>query len=340
MKLTEIWLLEVPLMKTRICWGIMGTGGIAKAFAEALKQSNDAKLLAIGSRTKQSAEDFGVALGIPRRYGSYEEIAADPDIDIMYIATPHPFHKNNTLLSLQAGKAVLCEKPFAINAQEADEMIRYARDKHLFLMEAMWSRFFPLMFEMKKILEEGIIGIPQILTADFGIHPRYDPKGRFFNLALGGGALLDVGVYLVSLASMILGVPSKINSFASFSKTGVDEQSAIILSYPDGQMAILHASLLARTPREATIVGSDGQLRIHSPCWFPNSMSIKGTKKGNKLVELPYEGTGYHYEAEEAMRNIRSNKLESDIMPLDETLQIMQTLDDIRTQWGLHYPSE
>jgi len=331
-------------MAEKIRWGILGTGAIAKKFAEGLKLLDDAELAAVGSRTQQSADAFGDAFRVLHRHASYEGLVSDADVDVIYVATPHSLHKDNTILCLEAGKPVLCEKPFAINAREAEEMVRCARERKLFLMEAMWSRFFPIMFKVRELLQGEVIGEPRMLTADFGFRAKMDPETRLFNPALGGGALLDVGVYPVSLSSMIFGTPTRIAGMAHLGDMGVDEQAAIILGFPGGELAVLHTAIRTRTPQEAIIMGTDGHVRIHSAWWHPTRMTVTGFGKKEaaspEVVELPYEGNGYHYEATEVMQCLHAGKRESNVIPLDETLAIMRTLDEIRTQWGLKYPME
>jgi dihydrodiol dehydrogenase / D-xylose 1-dehydrogenase (NADP) len=261
-------------------------------------------------------------------------------VDVVYVATPHTFHKENSLLSLRAGKAVLCEKPFAINTSEAEEVIKFARDKKLFLMEAMWTRFFPLIKKLRQILTDGVIGELKMITADFGIQRNFDPEHRLFNPELGGGALLDVGIYPVSLASMFLGTPKRITSIANLSETGIDEQSAIILGYDQRQLAVLYTAVIIETPIEMILIGTEGRIRIHSPMYVPTRFTLSLRGKKDEVVEMPLEGNGYNYEAAEVMCCLREGKLESKIMPLDETLSVMKTLDQIRAQWGLRYPME
>lgn len=222
---------------TRTRWGIIGTGNIASQFARGLALLDDAELVAVGSRTAESAHEFGERFGARTRHASYADLASDPDVDAVYIATPHPLHLENTLLGLEAGKAVLCERPFAINAHQAEVMIATARKRGVFLMEAMWTRFLPHMVRLREIVASGAIGELRMLQADFGFRTSFNPQGRLFDPALGGGALLDVGIYPISLASMLLGTPTRVTSMAHLGATGVDEQSAIILGYGGGQLA-------------------------------------------------------------------------------------------------------
>jgi len=323
-----------------IRWGILGTGRIAKTFAQGLAVLPDAELVAVGSRSQSAADAFGDEFRVPHRHASYVALADDPDVDVVYVATPHSLHRENSRLCLQAGKAVLCEKPFAINAAQAEEVIALARKKRLFLMEAMWTRFLPVLVRVRELLAEGAIGEVRLLNADFGFSATFDPRGRLFDPHLGGGALLDVGVYLVSLASMVFGPPVRIASMAHLGRTGVDEQAAAILGYERGQLAVLTTAVRTSTPQEAILMGTGGQMRIHSQWWHPTTLTLALEGREEEVIYLPFEGNGYHYEAAEVMDCLRSGRLESDVMPLDETLAIMETMDQMRAQWGLRYPME
>jgi dihydrodiol dehydrogenase / D-xylose 1-dehydrogenase (NADP) len=327
-------------MTDKIRWGILSTGRIAKQFAEGLSVLSDAEIAAVGSRAQETADAFGDKYGVPHRHASYEALAADPDVDVIYIGTPHPFHKDNAILSLEAGKAVLLEKPFTINAGEAKEVIALARKKGIFLMEAMWSRYIPIIVKLRELLAEGAIGEVRMLTADLGFRSEFDPKSRLFNPELGGGALLDVGIYPISFASMVLGTPSRIVSMAHLGQTGVDEQAGVVFGYEGGQLAILHTALQTSTAIEATVMGTRGKIRVHSPWFYGTTLTLSIEERDDEIISLPYEGNGYNFEAAEVMRCLREGKLESDVMPLDETLAIMQTLDTIRTQWEFKYPME
>ncbi len=321
-------------MNVKIRWGILGAGKIARQFAAGLQHLPDAKLMAVGSRTAESANAFGNQFEISHRHASYEALVSDPDVDVIYVATPHSCHQANTMLALAAGKAVLCEKPFTLTAREAEEMITFARTKKLFLMEAMWTRCFPLMGKLRELLAAKPMGEIQMLTADFGFRAEYQEEERLFNPAMGGGALLDVGVYPVSLASMIFGTPTRIASHAKLGKTGVDEEAAILLSHSQGQLAVLSTAIRLETAQEAIIMGRAGRIRIHSPWWRPTTMTLTREGCNDETMEFPFTGNGYQFEAAEVMRCLRAGELESRLMPLDETLLIMRTLDAIRVQWG------
>ena len=358
-----------------INWGILGTGYIAQEFARGLRMLPDAKLLAVGSRKLETAQKFANQFQISRAYQSYEELVADKDIDIVYIATPNIAHKDNCILCLEAGKAILCEKPFTLNAKDARDVIELARHKKLFCMEAMWMRFIPLIPKVREMINDGVIGDIKMVTADFGLQIAVDENDRRFNPNLGGGALLDIGIYPISLAFYLLGKPSNIVSQVTLGKTQVDEQSSLIFQYANGQLATLYSSFLTNTPNEVIIMGTQGQLRIHAPIYRPDQLSIQTfpalstTTSSNsqpswkltlkqmalfkksyhylsrfihkpKKIVIPYQGNGYQYEAAEAMNCLRTGKMESQTMSLDETLTILETMDTLRTQWGVKYPNE
>lgn len=324
----------------KVRWGILGTGAIARQFVEGLNSLPEAEVLAVGSRSEASAAEFADEREIPRRYASYDDLAADPDVDVVYVATPHPFHADNAELCLEAGKAVLCEKPFTLNAAEAERIVWLARDRGLFLMEGMWTRFFPLMEKLRRLVSDGAIGEVRMLNVDFGFRADLDPASRLFDPKLGGGALLDVGVYCVSLASMVLGKPSRTVGLSHLGETGVDEQASVVLEHEGGSLSNLSIGIRTATPQEVTIMGTDGYLRVHSPWWRPTSLTISRPGEGTETVEAPVSGNGFNYEAAEVMRCLEAGATESEIMPLDETLSVMRTMDGVRAAWGLRYPGE
>jgi len=321
-------------------WGILGAGRIAGVFAQGLANLPDAELLAVGSRSQGNADAFGARYGVPRRYPSYDELAADPDVDAIYIATPHVLHAPNSLLCLRAGKAVLCEKPFTINAREAETVIAEARERGVFLMEAMWTRCLPHMETLRGLLADGAIGEPRLLNASFGFRTGFDRHSRLFDPALGGGALLDVGVYTISLASMIFGTPRDVGGAATLGETGVDEQAAAVLSYEDGQLAALNFAIRTATPHEAVLCGSEGTIRIEPPWWAPSSVRLSRPGAEDQVFAPAAIGNGYAHEALEVQRCLREGRTESQIMPLDETVSIMRTMDRLRELWGVCYPGE
>ena len=261
--------------KQIIHWGILGTGVIAHRFAADFVHVTDGKLLAVGSRSREKAQAFGNRFAIPRRHGSYRDLAFDPALHAVYIATPASVHKENIELCLQAGKAVLCEKPLTVNVKEAEEVIALARRNRVFLMEAMWTRFLPLIVRLRELLGQRVIGEIRHAMADLGSRVMFDPGSRVYSAELGGGALLQKGVYLLSLLSMILGPPTTIKSLSVLAKTGVDEDTGILLGYPTGCVAMLWCSVGIRSMRRCAIVGTKGQLIIHDPIICPSSLSLR-----------------------------------------------------------------
>lgn len=333
----------------------------------------DAKLQAVASRTADRAEKFARAFNAERGYGSYEELCADPEIDAVYIATPHHRHRDDCLLCIEKGKPVLCEKPFTVNAAEAREIAARAQAKKVFCMEAMWMRFLPLIQEAKNQIRRGAIGEPRALLADFGYPTPYDPTNRFFNPELGGGALLDRGVYGISLAYFLFGAPSGVSGAAGKAPTGVDEQSVCTLTYPDGKIALLYAALRVRSTNTATIVGTRGRLTLTEPFFAPAHLRLlpydepqphsgdddnsgggglaarlkqnpgavalyRAAKKlmggGESVITRPATGNGYNYEAAEVGRCLHAGLIESPIMPLEETVAIMEVMDELRSRWS------
>ncbi|GIP59798.1 Gfo/Idh/MocA family oxidoreductase [Paenibacillus woosongensis] len=323
-----------------IRWGIMGTGWIAEKFAADLTHVSNGEGMAVGSRTLNSANQFAAKFNIPRAYGSYEELVSDPEIDAIYVATPHPFHRDNVITALSGGKAVLCEKPFTVNSRELEEIIALAKEKRLFLMEAMWTRFLPPIIQVRQWLEEGRIGEIKLLKAEFGFRSDWNPSGRLLNPELGGGALLDAGIYPVSFASMIFGPnPEQVWSTAHIGETGVDEHFSILLDYGQGRSASLHGAVRLALTNEAYIYGTEGSIHIPS---FLNATKAVLHVNGQEPVEVKDDRTavGYAFEAEEVGRCLLAGETESSAITLAESLGIMQLLDQLRAQWGLKYPFE
>ncbi|MBA2481450.1 MAG: Gfo/Idh/MocA family oxidoreductase [Planctomycetes bacterium] len=326
-------------MTAPIRWGILGTGNIAKQFARGLQAVPDATLAAVGSRSQASADAFGSEFTVARRHATYEALARDPEVDAIYVSTPHPMHQANSELCLRAGKAVLCEKPFTINATQAAQVIALARTEKRFLMEAMWTRFQPAIARVRQWLQEGAIGEPRIVQADFGFRAGVDPKSRLFDPALGGGALLDVGVYTVAMASMVFGpTPTRIDAQAHLGSTGIDEQTAMVLGYAGGGLAVLSCAVRTNTPHETRIIGTEGS--IHIPSFWRATKATLTRGSATETVEMPFTGNGYNYQAIEVGRCLRAGLTESPVISLDETLAIMRTMDAVRDRIGLRYPDE
>ncbi|AWB46808.1 dehydrogenase [Paenibacillus sp. CAA11] len=328
------------LNSRKVKWGIIGTGGIAHQFAADMIHTSNGELHAAGSRTIESANRFAAEYKIPKAYGSYEELVNDPEVEAVYVATPHPYHHENVMGALRAGKAVLCEKPFTVNSRELEELVQYAREHKLFLMEAMWTRFLPPMVKVREWLNAGRIGEVRLVKAEFGFRMGWDPQNRLLNPDLGGGALLDAGIYPVSFASMVLGAkPEKVWSTAHLGETGVDEQFSILLSYPGGKSASLQGAIRLGLPNDAYIHGTEGY--IHIPSFlFAKSATLHLDGQEPETFNDDRSFAGYAFEAEEVGRALREGRTESSVITLEESLNIMRLLDEVRSQWGLRYPFE
>ena len=331
---------DTPPSNEPIRWGILGTGSIAHHFARGLQALPDARLQAVGSRAQKTAAAFGDEFSVPHCHASYDALASDPEVDVIYVATPHPSHCENTICCLEAGKPVLCEKPFALNSRQAAQMINAATDRGLFLMEAMWTRFIPAVVKTREWLDAGAIGTVRALFGDMGFRTQFDPSSRLYDPALGGGALLDLGVYPVSFACMVLGTrPVEVAALAQLGETGVDEDCTVTLKYESGALAMAHSTVRARTPAEALEVGENGSIRLHTPFYAGTKATLQ-SDGDTEEVELPLSGNGYNYQAAAVMDCLRAGERQSTVMPLDESLAIMQLLDQIRAQIGLTYPGE
>jgi len=321
-------------------WGILAPGGIARKFVTGLKGLDDARAVAVGSRSLDRAEAFAAEYGLDRAYASYEELAKDPELDAIYIATPHNRHKDNTILCLENGKAVLCEKPFAVSAAESEEMAAAARANGVFLMEAMWTRFLPAWRQVRRWLDEGAIGDVRLINATFGFRGRWNPEGRLLNPELAGGGILDVGIYVTSAAYWVTGRdPVAITSEAHLGETGVDEQAAFVFRYDDGALAMLACGVRTGMRHTALIYGSDGWIEVPHMFWNSTKAVLHRGDEAT-VFEEPHACNGYEFEAREVAECVRAGRTESPIMTLDETVRIMRTLDTIRDQAGLVYPVE
>jgi len=329
-------------MTEKMKWGVLGTGKITTRFAQALNNIPEhAELLAVGSRNQDTADAFGDKFNIPRRYTSYEDVAKDPDIDIIYIGTPGVYHLKDASMALNHGKHVLCEKAFTINAKEAKEMIALAREKNLFLMEAMWTRYFPIHIKIRELLAEGAIGTANGITINFIAKPPYDPKNRWFDLNLGGSVLLDTASYSISWASSLFGKPEAVTGLSTFGETGVDNQTALVMRYAENKLVCLMSSQISYDDKDAVLFGSTGKIVVHDPWYKPVRMTLYQEGKEPEEIHMPLNGyNGYEWEAMEVMNCIQAGKTESEIMPLDETISIMETMDSVREQWGHKFPFE
>ncbi len=325
-------------------WGILGTGTIASRFAADLGLAPDAEARAVGSRTREGVDAFGDRFAIPVRHADYRSLVDDPEVDAVYVALPHPWHHAWARAALEAGKAVLCEKPFTVNATEARDLVSVARDRHLFLMEAMWNWFLPSLVRVRDILDRGEIGDVRTIRAGLGARMSTDPAGRLLAPELGGGALLDLGIYPVSFASFVLGRPESVTAVGTRTTTGVDAQCSAVLRYVDGSQALVHTTLEVDTGDCTIVAGSQGRIELTGPLYDPTSVRlVRGSGDGATVAgawKTAHRGHGLHHEAAEVGRCLREGLLESPVMPLDESVAIMETLDEIRRQIGLRYPFE
>lgn len=325
-----------------IKWGILGCGGIANTFARAVKEAvPEGTLVACAARSEDRARSFADKYGIEKHYGSYQELVNDPDVDAVYVATPHSHHHEQTLLSLNSGKHVLCEKALAINSKEVEEMFALANEKGLFLMEAMWMRFLPAMRYLRDYLKKGELGDVKAVSADFSFAGNSDPQRRLLNPALAGGALLDVGIYPLSFALMILGdEPEKVTGEAHLGKTGVDEHNSFTLEYSDGVKASCTSSVVKDGSKAARVECTGGVIDIPL-FWRAQKLLIsKAGSEGPEEVPLPFDCNGFEYEVRDAIDSIKEGKTECDTMPAALSKKTMKVMDSLRQQWGLVYPME
>lgn len=352
-------------------WGILGTGLAARKFVLGLRAARGASAVVVGSRSQHKAQAFAAAFGIPRAHGSYERVLGDANVDAVYVATPPSLHHEHALLCLNAGKPVLVEKPFTVTAGQAREVADLARARSVFCMEGMWTRFLPLVRRVRSMVDAGAVGDVRMLTCSFGMADRVDAASGLFDPDLGGGALLDRGVYLVSLALHFMGPAAGVLSEAVIGETGVDEDVAVTLRHQRGGLALLHASLRTQCSNDLIIMGTRAQIRVHAPIYRPFRMTLAPIVERARDVSIRprsealkeshwvhsafqrlsvvatsirnrhakqylerYGGNGYHHEADEVMRCVREGRIESSVMPLSETLDVMQTIDAIRVQWA------
>ena len=322
-------------------WGILGTGTIAHLVAEDLALLPNAELTAVGSRAQERADAFGDTFDVPHRHGSYEALVANPDLDVVHVASPHSAHLEHATMALEAGCAVLCEKPLALNAEQAERLIATARRRDQFLMEAMWTRFLPVMDDVRRLVhDEQALGDVHLLQADIGMAQSFDPTHRLFDPALGGGALLDLGVYPLAFAFDLFGPPDTVTSSAVIGETGIDEQCAAVFRYDDGTQAVWHASVRADAGRTCVLAGTGGRLHGTRAWWKGAPFELTRDDGTAETWARPYEGNGYQFEAAHVMHCLRAGRTESPRMPLDESRALLETMDALRNEWGVTYPQE
>jgi predicted dehydrogenase len=323
-----------------IRWGILGTGGIAHTFAKELLD-DEHSIAAVGSRTRDRAEEFADEFDIPMAYGSYDELVADDDVDIVYVATPHPEHAANAEAALHAGKHVLVEKPFTLNAREAQRVVDLAAERGLLVLEAMWTRFLPHVGRIREIIAEGSLGEVRGFRADHMQLLPSDPRHRINALELGGGALLDLGVYPISFASMLLGEPQSVQASARFGRTGADAGTDTVFGYGDRALAVTRCASDLRGANTATINGTDARIEIDSVWYTPTNFRVVDND-GHVIEEYKSRitGGGKQFQAREAERLIDTGLIASPVMPPEESVSVMRTLDQVRSRIGLVYPQE
>lgn len=327
-------------MADKLRWGILGTGLIAKMFTSDI-QAAGLHVTAVGSRTQESADRFASEFSISNAHASYEALAADPEVDIIYVATPHPMHHENSLLAIKGGKHLLVEKAFTVNAKQATEIQDAASAAGVFVMEAMWTRFLPMMVEVRRIVESGAIGEIRAILAD---HNQYIPMERAARLhlpELGGGALLDLGIYPISFAFDLLGKPKTVTAKATLTDLGVDELLAMIFEYESGAQASMHSGFMALGPNTASIIGSEGRIDIDE-VWYNQTSFTQFNQAGEPVTryEDKIVGRGMQYQAFEVEKCIEAGLKASPQLSLNESIEIMATMDEIRRQIGVKYPGE
>jgi|LSQX01.2.fsa_nt_gb predicted dehydrogenase len=327
-----------PMRKYK--WGILAPGKMSAKFTKSLNLLNNAELYAVGSRDKERAQQFAREYGFSKYYGSYEELAADPDIDIIYIASPHSCHKDHTILCLENGKNVICEKAFALNSNEVEEMLSEAGKRSIFLMEALWPPFQPFYKSAREIIDSGVLGEIRHLHGYFSFIPPYDPAERKFNPALGGGSLLDIGIYPVIDALTFIGVPDEIKAFASFAASGTEESISVVFRYNDGRMATLYSSYRTDDGIGCDLLCENGNMTVSRGRDMNQRIILNIHGRKEKIYEFRPPGMGYYLEAEEVMQCLDKGLTESRVVPLSFSVSLIRTLDKIRAEAGIVFPDE
>ena len=318
-------------------WGIAATGKIAASMCQALQGLPDADIVSVGSRTQEASDAFARRFSIPHAHGSYDALWGDDDVDVVYIASPHSHHHSMTIAALDAGKHVLCEKPIAVNAAQAREMVEAATRNDRFLMEAMWTWFIPAVVDIRQRVLDGEIGELKVVEANFGIAVA-DPDGRHRRIDLAGGAMLDVGIYPITFARYLAGDPVAAKVSGILGDTGVDATVGGVVTYASGALGVFHTSLDMVSSLGASVFGTFGRIDVDAPFWFPSGFTVRLTGEEPVHVDMPNQGLAH--EAAHAMERIRAGHRESDVIPLATTVSTMDLLDDIRSQLGVVYPEE
>ncbi len=324
-------------MAKKYNWGIIGLGKIANKFAHDLQLVDNANVYAVASRSIEKARDFGAKYKANQCYGSYNELLNDSDVDVVYIATPHVYHCELTMAAMDAGKAVLCEKPFGMNVVEVERMIAKSREKNLFLMEALWTRFIPATEKLLEILNSNVIGDLKSVRADFGFKAMYEPEKRLFNNALGGGALLDIGIYPIFMSLLTMGMPTEIKALATMFPDAVDSSCSMLFGYETDQSAVLDANLLVNTPVECWLYGTKGSLKMSNPFHHTKEISLFRERELVKTYTSDFVGLGYYHEILEVQDCLDNGRIESKKLPLSFSLQLITIIDKVRAEIGLNY---
>ncbi len=319
-------------------WGILGPGKIAHRFTEALQRVPDARPYSVASRDKKKADAFASAYGIPVVHNDYHALINDPDVDIIYIATPHSFHKEQALWCLENKKPVLCEKPLSVNYKSTAQIVAAARTHNTFLMEAMWTRFMPATLKVQELIAAGAVGEVKYIRADFGDSFPFDPSSRVYDLKLGAGSILDIGIYPLFLILLILGKPDEIKSVAHLAETGADDLASAMLYYRDGKIGAMLSANILHTPITAEIMGTEGIITMHSNWYNTKSISLTRSGKDVEHIDVSYGGNGFEFQIQEVMSCLGKGEKESALMPLDFTLLLAKTMDEICSQCGVVYP--
>lgn len=324
-------------MSAQIRWGIVGPGRIAEQVVKDFAVVDGARAVAVGSRSLPRAQDFAARHGLARAHGSYRELLADPQVDVLYVATPHSHHAALALAALRAGKALLVEKAFTATSAGATEVVDLARSSGLFVMEAMWTRFQPAVVAMRELIADGAIGQVRSVQADLGVQRDFDPQDRLFALELGGGALLDLGVYVVSFAQMLLGTPDTVTAVGSQLPTGVDAEASLLLGYADGRSAALMTSLRHALPGQARVHGTEGWIDVLPRFHHPQTIVLHRRDHEAETITRPQLGGGYAHELIEVTECLRAGRTQSEVMPLADTLAVQAVLQRAAEQLGVHH---
>jgi predicted dehydrogenase len=332
-------IFKKSIMSKTYNWAILGCGKIARKFSNDLKTLPNARLYAASSRSIENAQSFASELGFEKAYGSYEEMVQDPNVDVVYIATPHSHHFEHSMLCLNHKKAVLCEKAFAINSKEVSQMIEASRKNNTFLMEAIWTMFQPSFQKAMEIVRSGELGALKMVHSDFAFNADYNPEKRLYNVELGGGSLLDIGIYPIFMTLMTLGKPSEIKTLASFCPTGAEESIMMSFAYPGGKIASLVSSFACHSSTQTEFSFENGFVRLNRRFYTPTTLTYWKSFEEEKILTFE-KGVGFGYELEAAhvMKCLDAGKIESDLMPLSLSADLMEILDRVRKDAGIVFP--